>query len=421
MKRIRGIKSLVHDGVDHTVDLVALGHESTARTVMRAVSVAGAVFGPAADPFTGAALQVDGLRRLITGTILGSVKGVNRLSALMSDAALDALLPDPGSAPEPLIPLRSDAMGTAGWAADALSGAVSGVIGDHLSAQKNSLDPGLSLRTSDAWIGADGSGIPADASPRIAVLVHGLAATEWSWCMDADRLNGDPAANFGSLLERDIGCTSIFVRYNTGRRIEENGSLLADRLAQLVACWPVPVEEISLIGHSMGGLVLRSACRVAHRRGAPWLRTVRRAVTLGTPHRGAPLAQFAGLAGAALAALDLPATAITARIFDARSAGIKDLSGGDSAQAGDLPPHISWCFVAAGIGPTADHFLSRAFGDMLVQTDSASGPLEAPDRDAPDRDAPARQIRYAANLHHVAVQVHPDVYRIVRDFLRGSG
>ena len=420
MKQIRGVKALAHDAVDQTVDLVGIGHEATARTVMRSVALAGAVIGPAAAPFALAALQADGLRRFITGTILGSVKGVNRLSALLSDAALDALLPDPGSAPEPepLIPLRSDAMGTAGWAADALSGAVAGVIGDHLSAQKNSLDPGLSLRTSDAWIGADGSGIPADAPPRIAVLVHGLAATEWSWCMDAERLNGDPAVNFGSLLERDLGCTSIFVRYNTGRRIEENGSLLADRLAQLVACWPVPVEEILLIGHSMGGLVLRSACRIAHRRGAPWLLTVRRAVTLGTPHRGAPLAHFADLAGAALAALDLPATAITARIFDARSAGIKDLRDGDGAQVtGAMPPHISWCFVAAGIGPTSDHFLSRAFGDMLVQTDSASGPLAPLTGDA----LPASQVRYAAGIHHVAIQVHPDVYRIVRDFLRGNG
>ena len=436
MKRVRGIKSLVHDGVDHTVDLVMLGHESAARTVMRAVAVTGVALGPAADPFTGAAAQVNGLRQRITGTVMGSIKGVNRLTALLSDAALDAIFPLE-SQEEPLIPLRSDAMGSAGWVADALSGAVSGVIGDHLSARENTLDPGLSLRSSTAWIGEDGSGIPADAAPRIAVLVHGLAATEWSWCLDAERLTGDPSANFGSLLERDLGFMPIFVRYNTGRHISENGRLLAARLAQLVAHWPVPVEEIALIGHSMGGLVLRSACHIAHSEShseshsepdpekQPWLQAVRRVVTLGSPLQGAPLEKFGNLAGAALAALDLPATAITARLLNARSAGIKDLRYGyvqDAEWEGSdpdallqdrrldvaLPPHISWCFIAAGLGATPGHPLSLALGDLLVRTESASGPLDAPDRVT---------IRHVGGVHHAAVQVHPDVYLIVRDFL----
>ena len=62
----------------------------------------------------------------------------------------------------------------------------------------------------------------------------------------------------------DLGYTPVFVRFNTGRHISENGASLAALLDELVADWPVEVERIAIVGHSMGGLVARSAC---HRGG----------------------------------------------------------------------------------------------------------------------------------------------------------
>ena len=94
-------------------------------------------------------------------------------------------------------------------------------------------------------------------------------------------------ASYGERLHEDLGITPVFVRFNTGRHISENGASLAALLDELVASWPVDVEQIALIGHSMGGLVARSACH----HGGDW--TVARA-----PHG---LARHAALGRAARA------------------------------------------------------------------------------------------------------------------------
>ena len=44
---------------------------------------------------------------------------------------------------------------------------------------------------------------------------------------------------------RSAGWTPVYVRYNTGRRISENGRSLAELLEETVADWPVDVEEIA--------------------------------------------------------------------------------------------------------------------------------------------------------------------------------
>src|SRR5262245_4977469 len=93
-------------------------------------------------------------------------------------------------------------------------------------------------------------------TPRLAVLVHGLMTTEVVWRMP----DGE---DYGSLLARDLGYTPFYVRFNSGLHISENGEALDALLEQLVGAYPQPVEEIALIGHSMGGLVIRSACHAA--------------------------------------------------------------------------------------------------------------------------------------------------------------
>ncbi|MCV4600863.1 GPI inositol-deacylase, partial [Escherichia coli] len=82
---------------------------------------------------------------------------------------------------------------------------------------------------------------------------HGLMETEHAW-----RLGGRPT--YGARLVDDIGATEVQIRYNTGRHISDNGATLARLLSEMVLLWPVPVTRISLVGHSMGGLVIRSAC-----------------------------------------------------------------------------------------------------------------------------------------------------------------
>src|SRR5918992_833720 len=92
-----------------------------------------------------------------------------------------------------------------------------------------------------------------DATPRLAVFVHGLCETEAAW-----HIGSRPG--YGYRLREEHGYTPVDVRYNTGLHVSDNGRRLAQVLDHLVAAWPVEVEEIALVGHSMGGLVARSAC-----------------------------------------------------------------------------------------------------------------------------------------------------------------
>ena len=96
---------------------------------------------------------------------------------------------------------------------------------------------------------------PSRPPPALVVFLHGLMETERGW-----RLGGREP--YGARLRREPGLTPVYVRYNSGRHISENGRSLADLLERVVAEWPVEVEEVALVGHSMGGLVARSACHL---------------------------------------------------------------------------------------------------------------------------------------------------------------
>ena len=137
---------------------------------------------------------------------------------------------------------------------------VNGLYGDRLEAEQSVLAIPMRVRRR------------GEPRPDVAVFLHGLGETEYAW--------GSPS--YGQRLEAELGYTAVFVRFNTGRHISENGASLAALLDDLVAEWPVPVRRIALIGHSMGGLVARSACH----RGGDWTRHVSHTVSLGTPGGG---------------------------------------------------------------------------------------------------------------------------------------
>ena len=141
---------------------------------------------------------------------------------------------------------------------------------------------------------------------------------------------------YGARLASELGCTPVYVRYNSGRHISENGRSLAELLAALVDEWPVDVAEIALVGHSMGGLVSRSACHQAAQEQMEWTRSVRHVVSLGSPHMGAPLEQGVHYLSAALHAL--PETRPFGAFLRRRSAGIRDLRAGLAGRRGLARP-----------------------------------------------------------------------------------
>jgi len=214
------------------------------------------------------------------------------------------------------------------------------------------------------------------------------------------------------LLERDLGYTPLYLRYNSGLHISDNGELLAERLKELVDAWPGGVEEIVLVGHSMGGMVARSSCHHAKQRSDGWVDAVRHIFCLGTPHLGAPLEKLGNLAGWVLNTFDM--TRPMGKIVNGRSVGIKDLRFGylvdEDWRGTDVDAllennrhHIPFLdsathyFVAATVTKSLSHPLGFVIGDRLVRFPSASGGTAAH----------ARRIPFKAEHgHHVGEMTH---------------
>jgi pimeloyl-ACP methyl ester carboxylesterase len=239
------------------------------------------------------------------------------------------------------------------------------------------------------------------------VFVHGLFETEHAW-----GYGGGP--RYGDRLASEHGFTPVYARFNTGRHISENGRSLAESLDELAAGWPVPIEQIVLIGHSMGGLVARSACHA----GGEWAGRVTHIVSLGSPHAGAPLESAVHYAAAALGAV--PETRPFSRFLRRRSAGIRDMRRGSlvdedwqgrdpealrAAACREVPllDGASHCFVAATVTRDARHPVARLIGDWLVLEASAS--------------RRAQQTLHVGGAHHLALLNHPAVYERLSEWL----
>jgi pimeloyl-ACP methyl ester carboxylesterase len=274
--------------------------------------------------------------------------------------------------------------------------AASGIVGDRLAADHPSLDLGLQVHHEDGRPYPDPQGITSlRHTDTLVVFVHGLCEDERSWQRRsrthkaAERADDPEAAGVvthGQRLAHAHGMTPLYVRYNTGRRVQINGARLADTLDGLVATWPAKVRRIVLVGHSMGGLVARSACHHATESDQAWVARVSNLIYLGTPHLGAPLAR--GVHGAARWLSRLPETRGVTRLLDHRSDGVRDLTTGrivtaaDEAEAAlqeetarDLTPlpGVRHHLLAATITRDPDHPVGRVLGDFLVRADSGSG------------------------------------------------
>jgi pimeloyl-ACP methyl ester carboxylesterase len=315
------------------------------------------------------------------------------------------------------LPLSSTPYGSA------VIAAIAGLRGDALEEEGSPLAQPMAVRVAGEPVALDpeaiASAFPA-ATRRIVVFVHGLMTTEFSWALGGRE-------RFGDRLARDIGCTPVHVRYNSGRHISENGRSLSELIEQLLAAWPVEVDEIALVGHSMGGLVARSACCHAAEADADWARLVKQSVSLGTPHMGAPLEQAVHVLSAGLARL--PETRPFANFLRRRSGGIRDLRRGSlvdedwrdcdpdalrGAACAEIPllEGATHCFVSATITRSDRHPVGRLIGDTLVLVPSASGRSRA--RRIPFEDEYGMHL---GNASHFALLYHPAVYEKLRGWL----
>lgn len=388
----------------------------TVRDVHRAVALrAFTAVGPAAVP-----VQVvhDG----VSGAVYGVVRGVH---AALPRGVAEAAAVGSGLVEERPLP--------GGSAAGPVLGVLNGFLGDMLAREHPELALRMSLRADGVDVPATVAGLAAaypGASGRIAVFVPGLAETEQYWALSSQRHYGTERSTHGSRLHRDLGYTAVFLRYNSGLHVSDNGVLLARLLEELVAGWPVPVEEIVLVGHSMGGLVARSACYYADAGGYACTALIRHVFCLGTPHLGAPLEKVVN--AAAWLAGFVPESRPLARLVNQRSAGVKDLRFGSLVEqdwrkcdpdefmrdrCAEVPflPHAAYYFVGATVTEERGHPLGRIVGDLFVQLPSASGV-------GGRRSVPfaAGNGRHFGGLHHFDLLNHPEVYGQIRAWLAGA-
>ncbi|HYB24428.1 MAG TPA: hypothetical protein VED41_11565 [Solirubrobacteraceae bacterium] len=363
--------------------------------------------GPAALP---AKLVHDAIASRAYGAIGAGASGLGR--------ALDGVLERHGIGEG--VALSSTEKGSFGIAV------LNGLIGDRLEREGSALAQPTSVRIRGERVELDARALRdafPQATPRLAVFIHGLTGDEFCWHWGA----GEP---YGSRLASDLGCTPVYLRYNSGLHISENGRMVAALLGELVEAWPVEVQQIALVGHSMGGLVARSAAHQAHERGRTWVGHVGHVVSLGTPHLGAPLEQ--GVHRAAVALEKLPETRMLSGFLKKRSAGIRDLRHGslvDEDWRGRDPealravacrevPLLAWathCFVSATITRDPRHPLGRLLGDMLVLKPSASG--RGGTRRIPFRDEHGHHV---GGTHHLALLNHPEVYERLHGWLAAA-
>lgn len=265
-----------------------------------------------------------------------------------------------------------------------------------------------------------------DATPHICILVHGLACSESTWEF-ADPAAPEHTTSYGELLRRDLGYTPFYLRYNTGLPIADNGKDLAVLLDRLTANYPVDVDNIVLIGHSMGGLVIRSACHYGLSAAAAWVERVRQVIYLGTPHEGAPLVKIGHAVMDTLHAIPDPITHLIGDFINVTSRGIKDLRAGAFVHADDLAeavteggvpwlPHASHHMIVGSLGGDATHPMALLLGDGLVSVSAAHAKSGHRDGQAPAN----HHIRFMPQMSHLRLTRDMGVYEQIRDWCAGK-
>ena len=289
-----------------------------------------------------------------------------------------------------------------GRLASGVRSALNAAFGDHLAQAGNVLAIAMGIHVDGRPVALDRAALAA-AFPapgkRLCVFIHGLAFDEHCWQPTSER-----EVDFASSVQADFGYTPLTLRYNTGLPIADNGNRLAGLLEDLLAAWPEPVEELLLIGHSMGGLIARHACEVAAAGDLQWPQVTRMLVCLGSPHLGSPVER---LGQAVTVALDMHAiTAPLGKIAATRSQGVKDLRHGPGASAA-TPHAIALRFIGSTLTDDVDHPLAEWFGDGLVTMGSATGhPVTG--------DVQSARI---GGIPHMALTTEPRVYAQIKDWL----
>ncbi len=329
-----------------------------------------------------------------------------------------------------LLPASLNAAGTDTPLGASVQSAINGAIGDYLATTDNPLALPMTLHYQQAPLVLNADSLAsAIAAPtaKLCILVHGLCCNETAWCAASEQHWGKAHVDYGQLLAEQQGYTPIYVRYNSGLHISDNGAQLNQLLGELTRNYPVDIREITLIGHSMGGLVSRSASEYAQQQNSPWLKELTHIICLGSPHQGAPLEQLAHWSTALLE--QFATTRPIASVIRQRSIGIKDLRHGytqeqdwaehdQDAMTGNqrrnhpLLPHVNYHFVGSSLTDDLSHPLAR-LGDNMVPIKSATGQHHAEHLDLSEHS----DSYLLGGIPHLGLMNHPRVWEVIKNIL----
>ena len=289
---------------------------------------------------------------------------------------------------------------------------LNGMVGDYLAKEKNPLAIEMALYHYEHPLLLNETLVQQFKFPtefpitnKVILLVHGLTNLETIWDFHASNKAGisekkpenNELDNYGVRLQKDFGYTPLFLRYNTGLSIQENGQNLSNLLTQLFKFYPIQIDELALMGFSMGGLLSRSAQKIAHDSKLPWLEKLTNCYYIGTPHEGSPLEKFSHITSSIIKSVPINYVNQWAEWIDLRSQGIKDLKDGlldlnntssspqnnesdpykQSERCGSFVEHAQHHFISGGVSEKKDSVTNKLIGDTLVRQSSAH-PISAP-------------------------------------------
>jgi pimeloyl-ACP methyl ester carboxylesterase len=351
----------------------------------------------------------------IPSLVYRGIRGIARVVGVGFDTVLAQVAPLSGETAAPSSPRREAALAV-----------INGVLGDYLAETNNPLAIAMSLRKSGKPLVLERQALASAftrTDRKLLVLAHGLCMTDMEW--------NRQGSNHWSSLGRDLGYTPIYLRYNSGRHVSTNGREFADAMERLLRAWPVCVEELVIVGHSMGGLIARSACHYAKRARHRWPRLLKKLIFLGTPHHGAPLERVGNWVEILLGIS--PYTAPLARLGRIRSAGVKDLRYGNvldedwEGQRGDhahdprrfvpLPAKVQCFAIAATKRAKSTGPSKRLPGDGLVPVKSALGQHDNPALALP---IPKSRQFTVHGLNHFDLRTSRKVHDRIRMWLSDS-
>jgi pimeloyl-ACP methyl ester carboxylesterase len=396
---IRGIAQLVTQATAGVTQITEGVHQS----VLSTMGIAGG--------------KSQGQTRGITGLIYKSIQEVSQLVGKSADFVLAGLQPLFEAAEEarPDTPER-----------EAILAALNGVMGDRLVAGNNSFATPMTLHYRDEALNWQDLSAMPEVTGNVVLLIHGLCMNDFK--RHAQHQGHD--VEQGEALSLALGGTPVYLRYNSGLHTSENGRELSTQLEQLFTHWPTDIEQLTVVAHSMGGLLIRSATHYARQEGLHWPDHLKNIVFLGTPHHGAPLEKAGNYLNIILGST--PYTRPFTTLGRLRSSGITDLRYGhvldedwhghdrfhhkpDNRQFVPLPEDVACYTIAATLADKRSALANHLIGDGLVPLHSALG----------HHDDEQRKLQFSEDSQWIAYQMNhmellssPEVTRQMLQWLK---